>query len=225
MPTLLLTGANRGIGMALAETYIADGWDVIGTCRNIQETNNEAVDWMQLDITKENSIASLKSDLGDKPIDVLWNNAGVFLDKGKNLTTITTDEWLKSFEVNTIAPLKLANALLANVAASDRKAMAFTSSKMASLTRNSGGAYAYRSSKTALNMAVNCFSQEVAEMKVSCVMLHPGWVRTEMGGSSADIDAATSAKGMKCVVDPINPSVQQNYNGLFFNYDGSPIPW
>ncbi len=225
MPRILLTGANRGIGKALAESYVADGWDVIGACRHPDEANVSGVNWVGLDLTDDASIDALADQLGDTPIDVLWNNAGVYLDKGESLSQISREGWLKSFEINTVAPLKLAEKLTSNVAASDRRVMAFTSSQMASITRNGGGAYAYRSSKTALNMAVSCLSQDVADQNISCVMLHPGWVQTEMGGVHADIDTATSAKGMRGVIDSVNPAVQNNYNGLFFNFDGAPIPW
>ncbi|WP_420549480.1 SDR family oxidoreductase [Curvivirga sp.] len=225
MPTILLTGANRGIGKALAETYVADGWDVIGTCRDTSSVNIKGVEFHSLEVTEPDSIEHLKQAVDGRAIDVLWNNAGVYLDKGKGLNQLSDEEWLKTFHINTIAPMRLASAFVDNVANSNNKVMAFTSSQMASIKRNGGGAYAYRSSKTALNMAVNCLSQEVASRGVSCVVLHPGWVETDMGGSEADITVETSAKGMKNVVDPINPKLQNSYNGLFFNYDGSPIPW
>ncbi|MTI09194.1 SDR family oxidoreductase [Curvivirga aplysinae] len=225
MPTILLTGANRGIGKALAETYVADGWDVIGTCRDTSNVNIKGVQFYPLEVTEEDSIEQLKQVLAGHPIDILWNNAGVYLDRGKKLDQLTNKQWLETFHINTIAPIRLASAFMGNVEKSERKVMAFTSSQMGSITRNGGGAYAYRSSKSALNMAVNCLSQEVEASGTSCVVLHPGWVQTDMGGSEADITVETSAMGMKNVVDPIGPERQNSYNGLFFNYDGSQIPW
>jgi len=113
----------------------------------------------------------------------------------------------------------LASLLRNNVAASSHKTMAFTSSNMGSIANNKGGSYLYRSSKSALNMAVDCLSKELAPSGVKTVLFHPGWVITEMGGEDADIDTTTSAIGMKKVVDGLSQS------GTFVNYDGRPLPW
>ena len=225
MPTILITGANRGIGQALAASYQAAGWKVYAARRYGGATVPDGTMPVQLDVTEARSVQALKDQIGDEPIDVLWNNAGVYLDKGKSLADLEDSDWLESFQINCIAPVRLAEALADNVAASGRRVMAFTSSRMASLAGHGIGSYAYRSSKAALNMAVRCLSHDVAPRGISCVMLHPGWVKTDMGGEEADIDVATSAAGMRATVDRIDPTHQADFNGQFIDYDGSPIDW
>ena len=224
MPTLLLTGASRGIGRELLNQYKQDGWTVVAACRDPGAVGDIGADQvLPLDVTSEDSIQALKGAVGDMPVDVLWNNAGVYLDKGMDLAGTGFDIWSESFAVNTIAPLRIANAFAANVAASTKKTMAFTSSRMGSIgdLGGSANAYAYRTSKTALNMASALLANDLRDQGVKTVVLHPGWVRTDMGGPSADIDTVTSASGMKRVVD----SLTDEQSGGFFNYDGKTWPW
>lgn len=224
MPTLLLTGASRGIGRELLNQYKQDGWIVVAACRDPGAVGDIGADQvLPLDVTSEDSIKALKKALGDTPVDVLWNNAGVYLDKGMSLAETGFDIWSETFTVNTIAPLRIAHAFAANVAASGKKTMAFTSSRMASIgdLGTAANAYAYRSSKTALNMAAALLANQLRGDGVKTVVLHPGWVRTDMGGPSADIDTATSAGGMKKVVDGLTDA----QSGGFFNYDGKSWPW
>ena len=225
MPTILVTGANRGIGFALAEAYVKKGWRVLATRRSSDVSLPTGVEPLILDITDADSIRALANTLADTAIDILWNNAGVYLDKHVPLHRLSNENWLRTFEINTIAPIRIAETLAHNVALSERKVVVFTSSMMGSLAVNGQGAYAYRSSKTALNMAVRCFSHDYLAQGISCVLLHPGHVKTDMGGVEGMIDEATSVAGMQAVVEPINPSTQQRYTGQFFNYDGSPITW
>lgn len=221
MPTILITGANRGIGKRLAELYDDDGWTVIAACRNPDAVSDVPGEKIALDVGDGESIAAAAIALSGRPIDVLWNNAGVYLDKGVPLDGMDWNAWADTFWVNTISPLRLCQALRANVAASDQKVMAFTTSKMGSIALNSGGAYAYRSSKTALNMAVDCLSKDVQGEEIKTVVMHPGWVRTDMGGGGADLDTDASASGMKAVVDGMADAP----TGRFMNYDGAELPW
>ncbi len=220
MPTILITGANRGIGRELVSAYSADGWRVIATARDPAAAGLDC-ECLEMDVADPNGAAALKDSLADTAIDVLWNNAGVYLDKGMSLAGMDYDLWAESMLVNALAPIRVASALIENVAASERKVMAFTSSMMASLSRRPAGSYAYRSSKAALNMAVTCLTHDVQDKGIATVLLHPGWVRTDMGGENADIDVTTSAMGMKRVVDAMSPEK----SGGFFNYDGTEIPW
>ncbi|WP_290697198.1 SDR family oxidoreductase [Amphritea sp.] len=225
MPTILITGANRGIGLALARSYVRDGWRVFATSRKPDKSPIEGIETLALDLTCPASIKVLKLKLADIPIDILWNNAGVYLDKNQALEQVDNHDWLRSFEVNCIAPIRIAEALVENVILSERKVIAFTTSKMSSLAGNGVGAYAYRSSKTALNMAVRCFEQDHKAQGISCLLLHPGHVRTDMGGPEGAIDIDTSVTGMRKLVDQINPTSRTEMSRGIFDYDGSNIPW
>ena len=178
---------------------------------------------LALDVASQSSIDALKTELGDMPIDLLWNNAGVYLDKGLSLSELTFDTWGETFSINSVAPMLIASAFASNVAASEHRKMAFTTSRMGSIDElgEADNAYAYRASKTALNMAVSIFTNQVRPQGIRTAMLHPGWVRTEMGGPTAAIDVLESATGMKAVMDALNDSG----SGTFFNYDGGTFNW
>ena len=225
MPTILITGANRGIGLALARSYVKDGWRVIATSRKPDESLIQGAESLPLDLTDPDSINALQQSLVGVPIDIVWNNAGVYLDKNQSLEQVDNQDWLRSFEINCIAPIRIAEALTENVRISERKVFAFTTSKMASLAGNGIGAYAYRSSKTALNMAVRCFAQDHKAQGINCLLLHPGHVRTDMGGPEGEIDLPTSITGMRNLVDRINPDYPTDMDSGYFDYDGSNIPW
>lgn len=225
MPNILITGANRGIGFALAQSYLNDGWRVFAACRSPEADVPKGAEAVILDVADPSSIQALKNKLHGIPIDILWNNAGVYLDKNQKLEQVDDRDWLRSFEINCIAPIRTAEALADNVARSERKVIAFTSSKMASLTGNGAGAYAYRSSKVALNMAVRCFAQDQQNRQISCLLLHPGHVRTDMGGPEGTIDVKTSVMSMRRLIDQVNPSNRTTFSGRYFDYDGSSIPW
>ena len=225
MPTILITGANRGIGKALAESYLHQGWRVIAARRNANTPAPQGAEPVLLDVSDADSITALKADLSGVAIDVLWNNAGVYLDKNQSLAEIDDQQWLQSFQINCMAPVRIAEALIDNVSKSERKIIVFTSSKMGSLTLNGAGAYAYRSSKAALNMAVRCIAQDYASTGTSCLLLHPGHVKTDMGGTEGAIDTTTSVQGMQAVIGRVTAENRQQYNGGYFDYDGTPIPW
>ena len=221
MPTIVITGASRGIGKGLAQAYAADGWEVIATAR--RETDLEelsaidGVEALPLDVADAGSRDAFIVKVGNRPVDVLLNNAGI-LDGGPG----NVDDWQQSFLVNTIAPYLLSRALADNVAASDQKVIALMSSKVGSIDDNSGGGIVmYRSSKTAANMAFRCLEIELAERGVSTVILHPGWVQTDMGGENALIDVATSVAGLR---ERIAETSSDN-SGRFVAYDGQPIAW
>ncbi|UUX50905.1 SDR family oxidoreductase [Nisaea acidiphila] len=224
MPTVLITGANRGIGLELARAYAADGWNVIGTCRKPENATDlkavGGVEIVALDVTDPASVAALAEQLGDRPIDVVLNNAGIN-HRGSTLSEIDYGNWAETMDANVFGPMRVSEALMANVLAGERKQMAYISSKMGSVAECTGGSYMYRSSKTALNMAVKCLSLEFAPKGVTAVMFHPGHVRTDMGGPSAPVLATESAAGIKSVIDNLKPSD----NGRFFNYDGTGLPW
>ena len=226
---VVITGANRGIGLEFTRRYAADTERVVACCRDPQgaerlrnladEMGN--IDVRRLDVTDGAQIASLAQALGAHPVDVLINNAGVYGPRESGMPVDTT-AWARVLEVNSMAPLKLAEALLDNIAASDRKVIANLTSKMGSIADNgSGGSYIYRTSKAALNAAMRSLAHDVRERGVTVLLLHPGWVQTDMGGPNALIDTDTSVKGMKEIIDGASLQI----SGQFLSYDGSEIPW
>jgi NAD(P)-dependent dehydrogenase (short-subunit alcohol dehydrogenase family) len=225
MPTVLITGANRGIGLELARQYAADGWTVLATCRDpgkAAELKAVAGDVAvhRLDVDDPAGAEALAARLEGRPIDVLFNNAGINR-RAPSIADIDYAAWAETMTTNVFGPIRVAWALRDNVLASDSKVMAFVSSKMGSVAENTGGSIMYRSSKSALNMAVSCLAKELAGRGAIAVLFHPGHVRTDMGGPSAPVTAPDSAAGMRGVIAGLTP----RDNGAFRNFDGTPLPW
>jgi NAD(P)-dependent dehydrogenase (short-subunit alcohol dehydrogenase family) len=226
MSTILITGANRGIGLELTRRYAAAGWKVIACCRVPKEAKalkavKGDVEIRALDVTKPASIARLKAALGRRPIDILLNNAGI---SGRRPAFGKTDakDFLSVLHVNSVAPLLVTEALLGNVKRGEMKKIVSISSKMGSIGDGpKGGAYAYRASKAALNMVMANAAGELQDKGIIVAVLHPGWVKTDMGGRSAPLSVAESADGIVQVIAGLTPAE----TGRFFNYDGKPLPW
>jgi len=225
--TVLITGANRGLGLQFAKQYADDGWRVHAACRNpdaAEALNAAASDRLtmhRLDVCDGDQVAALAAALADQPIDVLLNNAGVIGDRGAFGATDYT-VWEATLRTNTLAPMRVAEAFADHVAASGRKQMVFVSSRLGSIGDNDeGGSYVYRSSKAALNAVIKSLSNDLAGRGVTAVAFHPGWVSTDMGGASAPIGPAESVGGMRRVIERLTPAD----NGRFLDYDGSEIPW
>ena len=227
MPTVLITGANRGIGLHLASQYAADGWKVIATCRDPAGASAlNAIDGdvhtLGLEVTDDAAVASLAREMRHEAIDVLFNNAGVAGREAGTLGSIDSEVWMQTLRINTVAPIKLAEAFADQVAASAQKKMAFVTSRLGSIELNTmGGRYGYNSSKAALNMAAKSLSVDLKDRGISIILLHPGHVRTDMGGPSAPVTPEESAAGMRKVVAGFDVAD----SGAFRNFDGSPIPW
>ncbi|WP_105189195.1 SDR family oxidoreductase [Pseudoalteromonas sp. T1lg48] len=230
MKTVLITGANRGIGLALAKLYLAQGWQVLACCRKPEEAmqlqalaqQDNALSVHRLDITDFEQIDKLAEQINDQAIDVLLSNAGMYGPKGYGLDDIDFAQWQQVMNTNVLAVAKLAQAFLPHLLKASAPVFAALSSKVGSHTENTkGGGYIYRSSKAALNSVVKSLSNDLLSQGIKTVSLHPGWVKTEMGGPNALIDAATSAKGLKQVIDAL--STEQS--GGFYTYLGERIPW
>jgi NAD(P)-dependent dehydrogenase (short-subunit alcohol dehydrogenase family) len=231
MPTVLITGANRGIGLAFARSFIADGWRVHACCRHpdkaqelrsAAESANAGVGVHRLDVTDGLKVASLARELMDEPIDVLINNAGVMGPRGASLGKTDYDEWLPVFGVNVLGPMRMAERFVEHVAASERKLIINISSRMGSIADNtSGGSYIYRSSKAALNMVSKSLANDLADRGITVVAFHPGWVRTDMGGRNAAITPTESVEGMRDVISRLTPAD----SGKFLSFDGRELPW
>lgn len=223
MPTVLVTGANRGIGLEFVRQYAADGWDVIACCRKPGEAKalkklDGAVEIEALDLGDDRAIAGLAKRLKGRPVDLLINNAGVY---GPRSGT-DTDAWLEVLQVNAIAPLRLSQALAGNVAHSAQKRIISLSSGMGSIEDNdSGDDYIYRSSKAALNMVMKGLSNELKDRGIIVVTLSPGWVKTDMGGKSAPLEAVDSVASMRKLIGRLKLAD----SGKFLSHNGRAIAW
>jgi len=218
MPTVLITGANRGIGLEFARQYSADGWDVVATVReHSPELDALNVRVERLDMRNLDAVAGFGDRLDS--LDLLIANAGTYGPKSP-ATGAEGEEWLETFAVNTVAPYLLARSVLPLVERAGGKLIAI-STKMGSIDDNTSGGYiAYRSSKTALNSAWKCLAIDNAD-KVTCAVIHPGWVQTRMGGRSAPLSPEDSVSEMRKVIEDLTPED----SGSFFSHDGSQIPW
>jgi len=227
MPTLLVTGANRGLGLEFVRQYAADGWRVLACCRTLEGAATlrdveGAVETYILDVANFPAIEKLAADLKGQTIDVLLNNAGIYGSKSSQFGSVDYDEWLRVLHIDTMAPLKMAESFIEHVAKSELKRIVTVSSKMGSIADNtSGGSYVYRSSKGAVNVVTKSMANDLKSRGVTCAVLHPGWVMTDMGGLNALISAEESVRGMKGVIDGLDLL----QSGKFFNYDGNEIPW
>jgi NAD(P)-dependent dehydrogenase (short-subunit alcohol dehydrogenase family) len=219
MPTVLITGANRGLGLEFARQYCREGWDVIATVREpTPELEDLCVRVEEVDMLDLAAVARVGEGL--EALDLLVANAGTYGPQD----AADADEargWLETFAVNTVAPYLLARSVLPAVERSRGKLIAI-SSKMGSIDENSSGGYlAYRSSKTALNSAWRNLAIEVRRRDVVAAVLHPGWVKTRMGGNSAPLEPEDSIGGMRRVIERLS----LDDSGGFFGYDGATIPW
>jgi len=223
MPTVLITGANRGLGLEFARQYVADGWRVIATSRSLEKAaalRSQGAEVHPLDVADTASVAALGRELQRETIDVLIANAGIAGPRGMKAEAIDAAGWAEIFRVNTMAPLALAGAFTAQVARSEQRKVIAITSRLGSIAANSeGGMYAYRSSKAALNAVWHSFALDHREL--TAAVLHPGWVRTDMGGKSAALGVEESVAGMRRVIAGLGKAE----SGGFFSYDGSPIPW
>ena len=227
MPTVMITGSNRGLGLECARQYADEGWRVIATCRNPGNAVELAslkgeLEIHALDISDHGQILSLADSLREEAIDLLFNNAGIFDPSPSQLVDIDYKAWENFISVNVMSPLMVCATFSDHVAASDLKKIAIMSSKMGSIDdNNSGGSYIYRSSKAALNAVMKSLSIDLAPRGISVAILHPGWVRTDMGGPNGLIDAPESVNGLLKVVKDLN----LKNSGRFYSYDGSEIAW
>lgn len=225
MPTVLITGANRGIGLGLARAFAARGWTVIATCRDpagAGDLSALGVRVEALDVTDFDAVDALAARLGGVAIDVLALNAGI-AHRDARLGHLDYPAWRGVLETNLIAPVKMAEAFLGHVLASDRKTIVAISSSLGSIARTTGGNGFYRTSKAALNMAFRSLAMELRPRGATVVMLSPGYVDTDFtrteGG--AKIAVETSATGLVAAIEALTP----DDTGRFFRYTGEEIDW
>ncbi len=223
MATVLITGANRGIGLALAKAYARDGDTVIATCRSPGEADElraTGAEIHELEVTSQASVNALVETLDGRGIDLLIHNAGV--GDRRAFGDLDYADFARVLEINTIAPLRVIEALWPNVKAGKGRMIAAMSSKMGSIeSTNSHGAVAYRTSKAGLNIALRSAAVRLAEEGITLLALHPGWVKTDMGGAQAPVSPDESARGLKTVMAEAGAAAELR----FFDYLGETLPW
>jgi NAD(P)-dependent dehydrogenase (short-subunit alcohol dehydrogenase family) len=208
-PTALITGVGRGLGKELARQYAADGWKVVGTERR------------ELEMTNLPQIRQFARQLKGEPIDLLFCNAGVSGKRGMAPGSFDFDSWEEVLKVNLLGPAALAEALLDNVAASERRTIAMMSSRLGSIRESSGMTLPYATSKAALNMLAKGLAATLGSRGIIVVALSPGWVRTDMGGAGAPLSPEASVQGLRRVIERLTLAD----SGKFLSHDGSEIPW
>jgi NAD(P)-dependent dehydrogenase (short-subunit alcohol dehydrogenase family) len=229
MPSILITGANRGLGLEFAKQYAEAGYRVFATARDPSAAKELAglakakssVSVHALETVDPASIASLAGELKDQPIDILLNNAGVMGPSRQSLGTVEAQGMLDTFRVNAVAPLMLVQAFLPNVESSHKKLLAAITSGMGSISDTGGGSYAYRASKAALNMTFKNLAVDLKSRGVTAIVINPGWVQTDMGGNSAPVKTSDSIAGMRKVFDKLT----LEDSGKFLDFRGGTWEW
>ncbi|WP_133130336.1 SDR family oxidoreductase [Legionella yabuuchiae] len=231
MKRALITGANRGIGFAFVKALSDCGFTVFATCRNPDEAkslqelsqSHEQVSIKTLDITDDNNIQRLADELSDTPIDWLINNAGISGEQGVTVGNIERDNFLNVFEVNCLSALKVSEAFLPQVSKSQDKLIVCISSRMGSISDNERGrSYAYRTSKAALNCAMRSFAIDVAKDNINVMLLHPGWVKTDMGGEKGALEPEESVRRMLSIIEQHK---NNSHADVLWSHEGTIIEW
>ena len=235
MPTVLITGANRGLGLEFVRQYAGERWRVLACCRKPSDGDELAalakvheVVVQQLDITDFDAVDALAKQWSDEPIDVLINNAGLFGPKvqaendwRQSFGHMDYDIWLQVLNTNLLAPLKMAEAFVAQVAASEQKKIVTISSVIGSIAGTETGLYAYRTSKAGVNMAMATLANELRSQDIAVAVFCPGWVRTRMGGKDATVAPRDSIAGLRKLIDQLQPG----QSSQFRRYNGDLLAW
>jgi NAD(P)-dependent dehydrogenase (short-subunit alcohol dehydrogenase family) len=229
---ILISGSNRGLGLELVKQYAEQGWRVFATCRRPAEADalqslaaqQPNISLHRLDITRTDDMRAIARELEDTALDVLFNNAGIYLEysyQESMLGAIRYEDWLRTFEVNTLGAVRLVEALVPNIANSEKRLIATMTSQMGSIGDiDIPGSYYYRSSKAALNAAMRGLARELEPKGIGVLLLHPGGVRTRMGPRHG-IACSESVRGLRKVIDAFRP----DQTGRFLRYDGTEMPW
>lgn len=231
MNTVLITGANRGIGLEFCKQYVNQGWEVIACCRDPKQAvelnklcaENSAIKTFAMDVLNRVGINNLANELTDLTVDLLIANAGIYGDSSEHtFGNLNYSDWIKTLETNVLGAVKVIEAFMPNLIRSQKPRVAVISSQMGSIADNgSGGSILYRSSKAALNAAMKSLAIDLQIDRVGVLVFHPGWVQTDMGGSSALIDTKTSVTGMAKQIE----NFKMSKTGAFIKYDGTPLEW
>jgi NAD(P)-dependent dehydrogenase (short-subunit alcohol dehydrogenase family) len=231
MPTVLITGASRGIGFEFARQYAAEHWRVFAACRDparavalqdLAQTARDRISVASLDVTDAGSVRDAAAALADVAIDLLINCAGITGVSGQSTGRVDYGSWARVLDVNTMGPMRVLEAFADRVARSERRLVVTITSGMGSLADNtSGGSIAYRSSKAAVNMVMRSAAIELAPRRIICVLINPGWVKTDMGGPGATLSPQQSVSAMRRLIETLGP----DHSGKFYHYDGREYAW
>jgi NAD(P)-dependent dehydrogenase (short-subunit alcohol dehydrogenase family) len=231
MPSVLITGANRGLGLEFARQYLADGWQVYAACRDqasaselrqLAEDSGGRLRILAMDVTDTENVKAAAAELDKQAIDLLLNNAGLGGARGQTIGNIDYEAWAEVLEVNTLGPMRVSEAFVDQVARSEFKLIVTLTSGMGSIADNtSGGSIAYRSSKAAVNMVMRSLAIDLAPRGITCVVVNPGWVQTDMGGPNANLTPAESVTRLRHLIEKLGPT----HSGKFFNHDGRQYDW
>ena len=221
---VFVTGANRGIGLALAERFEEAGYRVIGTARKpstATELKATGARVEQLDVTDSASVSALAERLDGVAIDVVINNAGIIGHNAESFADLQVDKLATVLDVNSLGPLRVTQALLPNLEKGKGKTVANISSVMGSIESNWGCCIGYRASKSALNMMNSTLALEFAERGYTFVVLHPGYVKTDMNAGQGNITTLQSSTGLFKVISGLSTAD----NGRYYDFRGEPLPW
>ena len=231
MPSVLVTGANRGLGLEIVRYYLNQHWTVHACCRRpdsadelrlLFDQSHGLITIHELDVTRTRAITALRENLAESSIDVLINNAGVSIGRADKFGSLNYSDWTKMLNVNMLGPSAVSEALLKNVERSVRKLIVFVSSDLASLSGHDGRTlYYYRTSKIGLNMLMRTMAFELQDRGITSFSYHPGWIRTAMGGDKAPVDPKESAISLGGLVESAGISI----SGQYFNWKGENISW
>lgn len=229
METIVITGANRGIGLALTQRFILAGHHVIAGCREpasaeaLQQLgSNGNLTIYPLDVSRPGSVRKFCQQIGESAVSVLINNAGVMGGERQGLYDMDYAAWLRTFEINTLAPFHLTTTLIPNLKKAPRPRVITISSQMGAFGVEMGtGRYAYRTSKAAVSKVMQVMAHELAPDNIIVCPVHPGWVKTDMGGAGAQISTDECADGLFKLIDGLTMA----HSGRFWKWDGSEHVW
>ncbi len=226
MTAVLITGANRGLGLEFSRQYAGDGATVIACCRNPTKADalkavGGNITLHELDVSDSASVERLATTLKDRPIDIVIANAGTYGPEKQSATESDYEGFIRTFRINTVGPLMVAQALRPNLLRGHDKKLVVLTSKMGSISDSSGGALAYRASKAALNMIMHGVAKDWSQDGIAVGILHPGWVQTDMGGAGAPLKPEQSIKGLRARIAELNLRT----SGRFLDYQGKEIGW
>jgi len=231
MSTVLITGANRGLGFEFARQYTNEGFRVFAACRNpaaadalrqLEQSSKGLLSIISMDVTDAESVGKAAAQLKDGAIDVLINNAGIGGAAGQTTGNVDYKSWAHVLDVNTMSPLRVLESFIEPIARSERKLAVTITSGLGSIADNkTGGSLGYRSSKAAVNMAMRSAAIDLVPRGITCVLIQPGWVRTEMGGPKAPLSPQESVEAMRRLIENFGPKD----SGKFYSYKGHECPW